>query len=248
MNTAFDPDIAAMNLSEAEKNGLQVYRNYSNAFEEQRLKIFAEEAPLDRNTVSILRDVLQLVAVEEVRTLTVIACAFTDDQLKVMFKNEIPDDVPGGRNALLSGFGPLSRLSQRIQMAHAFGWMSKDVLVEADHLRKVRNDISHRWDISLLQTKLDNLISKIQHPVEQYLGDGIRLPEGLHLSLSAEQKFRVRLVWLLGRIAYESRLWVSALKAGLQPARALYGPHQPALLREVSALCVEVTRTRILKA
>jgi hypothetical protein len=248
MSTSFDPDIAAMDLSEAEKNGLQVYRNYSKAFEEHRLKRFAEQAPPHPEVMAALRDILQLVASEEARTLTVLACAFTDDQLKIMFKKEIPDDVPGGRNALLSGFGPLSRLSQRIQMAHAFGWMSKDVLIEADHLRKVRNDISHRWDMSLLQAKLDDLIATVQHPVEQYLGDGIRLPEGLHLSLSAEQKFRIRLVWLLGRIAYESRLWVAAIKAGLQPHQALYGPNQPALLREVSALCVEVTRTRILRA
>ncbi|MCX7060065.1 MAG: hypothetical protein NTZ11_04115 [Gammaproteobacteria bacterium] len=248
MSTPFDSDIAAMNLSDAEKNGLQVYRNYSKAFEEHRLKRFAEQAPPHPDAIDALRDVLQLVATEEVRTLTVIACAFTDDQLKFMFKTEIADDVPGGRNALLSGFGPLSRLSQRIQMAHAFGWMSKDVLIEADHLRKVRNDISHRWDISLLQAKLDNLIAQVQHPVEQYLGDGIRLPEGLHLSCSAEQKFRIRLVWLLGRVAYESRLWVAAIKAGLQPQRALYGTNQPLLLREVSALCLEVTRTRVLHA
>lgn len=129
MSEFLDRDIAAMKLSDEEKNGLQVYRNYSKAFDKYRAKEFAESLQTNEHALADLTEVLKLIANEEPRTLPVIACAFADDQLKEMFRREIPEAVPGGRGELLSGFGPLSRLSQRVQMAYAFGWLSKDVLL-----------------------------------------------------------------------------------------------------------------------
>lgn len=120
MTISFEPDIAALTLSDVEKNGLQVFRNFSKVFDTHRAKVFTESALTDETRVQKLIEVLVLVACEEQRTLPVIACAFADDQLKEMFHREISDGVPGGRGELLSGFGPLSRLSQRLQMAHAF--------------------------------------------------------------------------------------------------------------------------------
>jgi len=38
MGMDWDPDIAALKLSDVEKNGLQVHRNYSRAFEKHRNK------------------------------------------------------------------------------------------------------------------------------------------------------------------------------------------------------------------
>lgn len=246
MTDTHDPDIAAMKLSDVEKNGLQVYRNYSRAFELDSAKRFAESIPANPQALADLSTILKLVAEEEPRTLSVIACAYADDQLKEMFRREIPDGVPGGRSELLSGFGPLSRLSQRVQMAYAFGWLSKDLLIEIDHLRKIRNDVSHKWDMKLLETKLSELIEQRQQKIEEYLGDGVRLPENFHASLQPIQKFRVRLVWLLGRITYETHLWVPALKENLIPQKVLYGTNAPAMLGEVSAACVEVTRASII--
>jgi hypothetical protein len=241
-----DPDIAAMKLSDGEKNGLQVYRNYSRAFEQDRAKRFAESVQADPLALTDLTTILQLIAEEEPRTLPVIACAYADDQLKEMFRREVPEGVPGGRSELLSGFGPLSRLSQRVQMAYAFGWLSKDVLVEVDHLRKIRNDVSHKWDMKLLESKMSQLIEQRQHRIEEYLGDGVHLPENFHALLQPMQKLRVRLIWLLGRITYESHLWVPALKENLVPQKVLYGPNAPAMLSQVSAACVEITRARII--
>jgi len=241
-----DPDIAAMKLSDVEKNGLQVYRNYSRAFEQDRAKRFAESVSANPQALADLSTILKLVVKEEPRTLPVIACAYADDQLKEMFRREIPEGVPGGRSELLSGFGPLARLSQRVQMAYAFGWLSKDLLIEVDYLRKIRNDVSHKWDMQLLETKLAQLIEQRQQKIEEYLGDGVRLPENFHESLQPIQKFRVRLVWLLGRITYETHLWVPALKENLIPNKALYGSNSPAMLGDVSAVCVEITRTSII--
>lgn len=142
----------------------------------------------------------------------------------------------------MSGFGPLARLSQRIQLAFAFGWLSKDLLIEFDHIRKVRNDISHKWDIELLERRMMELIEKKQRPFEEQLVDGLRLPENFLSSMQPLDRFRVRTIWLLGRLTYETRLWVPALKAGITPEEALYGPDAPVMLRAISAISVESTK------
>jgi len=125
---------------------------------------------------------------------TVVVCAFIDDQLLEMFKRELPESVPGKRADLWSGFGPLSRLSSRIQIAHALGWVSQDLLVEANELRGMRNDISHRWDISELRRALDDFIGKKMSPVEEHLDNGITLPKNFYKSMNAFDRFRVRLI------------------------------------------------------
>ncbi|MDR8810148.1 hypothetical protein FEP95_05244 [Burkholderia multivorans] len=137
MNDNLDPDIAAMKLSDGEKWGLQVYRNYSRAFGDHRVKQFVEQASPFEAEVTLFKQVVALVVAEEPRVVPVIAAAYADERLEEMFKREIPDGVPGGRSALMSGFGPLARLSQRIQMAFAFGWLSKDLLTEFDQIRKI---------------------------------------------------------------------------------------------------------------
>ena len=242
MNKTLDLDIAAMKLSDGEKWGLQVYRNYSRAFGEHRVKKFVEQASPFEAEVKLFEQVAALVVSEEARIIPVIAAAYADDRLEEMFKREIPDNVPGGRSALMSGFGPLARLSQRIQLAFAFGWLSKDLLVEFDHIRKVRNDLSHKWDIELLERRMKELIEEKQTPFEEQLGDGLRLPENFHSSMQPQDRFRVRAIWMLGRLTYETRLWVPALKADIAPEEALYGPNAPVMLRSIAAISVEATK------
>lgn len=242
MNRTLDPDVAAMNLSEGEKWGLHVYRNYSRAFIERRVKMFVENASSFAAEVDLFEQVTTLVVSEEPRVVPVIASSYADDRLQEMFKREIPEGVPGGRSALLSGFGPLARLSQRLQMAFAFGWLSKDLLIEFDHLRKIRNDLSHKWDIALLEGRMNELIEEKQHPIEEQLGDGVRLPQNFHETMSPVDRFRVRIIWMLGRLTYETRLWVPALNAGITPNDALYGPNQPVMLRAIAAISLNATK------
>jgi hypothetical protein len=243
MNNTLDSDIAAMKLSDGEKWGLQVYRNYSRAFGEHRVKVFAERAAPFEAEVKLFEQVAALVVSEEARVVPVIAAAYADDRLEEMFKREISEGVPGGRSALMSGFGPLARFSQRIQMAFAFGWLSKDLLIEFDHIRKIRNDLSHKWDIELLERRMKELIEEKQTPFEEQLGDGVRLPENFHESMQPLDRFRVRAIWMLGRLTYETRLWVPALKAGIAPEEALYGPNAPLMLRAIAAISVASTKT-----
>lgn len=242
MNDTLDPDIAAMKLSDGEKWGLQIYRNYSRAFGEHRVNQFVEQASPFEAEVSLFKQVVALVASEEPRVVPVIAAAYADERLEEMFRREIPDGVPGGRSALMSGFGPLARLSQRLQMAFAFGWLSRDLLIESDHIRKVRNDLSHKWDVGLLERKLSEFIEERQTPFEGQLGDGVRLPQSFHESMQPSDRFRVRVVWMLGRLTYETRLWVPALRAGIAPEQALYGPKAPVMLRAIAAISVNATR------
>lgn len=242
MNKPLDPDIISMNLSDGEKWGLQVYRNYSLSFGEHRVKNFVEQASLFEEDVQLFEKIAMMMVYEEARNIPVIVAAYTDDRLKDMFKREIPVGVPGGRSALMSGFGPLARLSQRIQLAFAFGWLSKDLLVEFDHIRKIRNDLSHSWDIGPLEARMAELIDVKQSPIEEFLGDGVHLPKNFHLLMSSLDRFRVRAIWLLGRLTYESRLWVPALKSGIVPEKALYGPYVPAMLSSIAAISVEYTQ------
>jgi hypothetical protein len=243
MSKKLDPDIAITNLSDGEKWGLQVYRNYSRAFDEHRVKEFVERTSPFEEEVKIFEQIAALVVSEEARVVPVIAAAYADDRLEEMFKREIPDGVPGGRSALMSGFGPLARLSQRIQMAFAFGWLSKDLLIEFDHIRKIRNDLSHKWDVGLLVRRMNELIEEKQMPFEEHLGDGVRLPKNFHESMQPIDRFRVRAIWMLGRLTYETRLWVPALKAGIAPKETLYGPNAPVMLSAIAAISVKTTKT-----
>lgn len=248
MTAFWDTDITAMNLTDVEKNGLQVFRNYKKAFEKSAAERFVNESNAAKYDTESLDGILGLIVGEDIRFLPVIACSFSDEQLEEMFKREIPSGVPGGRSSMLSGYGSLSRFSQRLQVAYAFGWMSPDILEELDKLRKIRNDTSHSWDINSVRGKLDALIDSSMMKIEELLGDGIRLPEKFWEALPKEALFRVRLIWLLGRCFYESHLFAVAIKRRLNPKLALYGEAKSNLLVSVAAKCVAATKHVISEA
>lgn len=229
-------------MLEAEKAGLQVFRNYSKAFEQHRARKFAEDVDQVDFPLVDFAALCKLIVSEQERFVPVVACAYADDLLKAMYQREIPRSVPGGRGEMLSGLGPLSALAQRIQVAYAFSWLSEDILEELNHLRKLRNDISHRWDVAVLKERLNALIHERQRPIEQALADGVRLPKEFHKELDPMQRFRVRILWVMGRLTYETRWWVPAVKAKLDPVEALYGSLKPSLLAKVADVCVEATK------
>ena len=243
MSMDWDPDIATLKLSDVEKNGLQVHRNYSRAFEKHRNKDFAAEVDKLGVDLDQLRRIHALILKEDPRFLAVIVSAFVDEQLDQMFRREIPQNIPGGRSTLFSGFGPLSRYSQRIQVAYAFDWLSRDLLTDADKLRKLRNDVSHNWNIGDLTQKLSDFISTSMSPIEAQLDDGTRLPKEFQKALDEIALFRVRLIWVVGRLYYECFLFPRALKERLKPETALYGVDHPQLLTKVAGQCVEVTKS-----
>jgi len=55
--------------------------------------------------------------------------------------------------------------------------------------------------------------------------------------------FRIRLVWILGRLVYEAAAYNRAKQARLIPSHALYGKPTAKWLIEVSAISLRATRT-----
>mgnify|MGYP000895518890 CR=1 FL=1 len=132
MVDSWDPDIAALNLTDVEKNGLQVFRNYTRTFEKSAAEHFVSESNSAEYDTSKLDGILNLIVTEDVRFLPVIACSFSDEQLEEMFKREIPSGVPGGRSSMLSGYGSLSRFSQRIQVPAGFSTIAETFVDRID--------------------------------------------------------------------------------------------------------------------
>ncbi|KAG9613495.1 hypothetical protein KCV01_g1152, partial [Aureobasidium melanogenum] len=210
----FDKDIASMELSEPEKNGLQFFRNFEKAITKRRVETFVAEVSWDPEVIPAFEQFTSLMVEEDERSLAVIACAYADDLLKDMFLRELPRYVPGGPKDLVTGYGPLANFSSRVKLAFAFGWGSEDVLGELDLIRKLRNDISHKWRTSEFEAKLIDLVENRQSPIENMLDDAKHFPNGLG-ELTRQQRLR---------------LWVPALKARLRPFHVLYSDTPPKLL------------------
>lgn len=68
-----------MQLSEPKKNGLQVYRNYTQAFDDDKAKRVIAFIPSPSKTLADLTAVLSLLVQEEAKVLPVIFCAFADE-------------------------------------------------------------------------------------------------------------------------------------------------------------------------
>ena len=237
MSDFWDPDIDAMNLSEIEKDGLQVYRNYTKAFEEHGRKLFAAEVNSRTFDVNSLASVVTLIAHEDARFVPVVACSFIDELLLKMFRANLPHEVPGSTSNLYSQNGPLGGLASRIQMAYLFDWLSPDNLHDADRLRRARNKIAHRWQLNDALSDLSHSILKDISDVENILADGTRLKPTDVEKLNDEERFRFRTIWILGRTFYESHLYPIAKLKRLSPVETLYGAHHPNLLGDVAGVC-----------
>lgn len=243
MNSFWDQDIQLLDLSDFEKNGLQVFRNYQNAFDKFAIKQFRDSIKIENYRLGPVESVLDHIKGEGLRFLPVIACAFADDEIEQMFRREILGDVIGGLSTMFNGFGSLSNFSQRLQICHAFGWMSSDLLEEFNKLRKVRNDISHSWDVNKTTKKLQNFILEEMNPIEIQLSDGNHIGSDLWKTLPFELKFRIRIIWMVGRFYYDSHLFPRTVKQRMNPITALYGGKANCLLIEISRLCVGASKS-----
>jgi hypothetical protein len=238
----FDPDIAAMNLGYGEKAGLQIYRNYTRSFEEYAIRKFVETIDLEQLDLSNLQHLTKLIISEDERFLPVIVCAFADNVLKDTFMSALPSGIPGGKGSMFGGYGPLSDLSKRIQLAYAFDILSPDLMEELDHLRSARNVISHSWDIkSLNEFYTKGHLAKM-HRIEELLSDREEPAKDFSGVFKPLAAFRVRLVWIVGRLIYEAAAYNRAKKARLRPTQALYGKPAPKWLKEISKIALEASR------
>lgn len=78
---------------------------------------------------------------ESDRGSAVLAGSYAEHALGDFLLSKVSDE--GAVNELFGSNGALSSFSQRIQIARAFGFISKDTAVGLNLIRKVRNDFAH---------------------------------------------------------------------------------------------------------
>lgn len=242
-----DADIRNLNLSYGQKSGLQVFRNYKKSFEKYALERFREDLDRENLDLNDLEKVTNLLANEDVRFLPVIACGYSDDLLKQMFQKILPVDIPGGTGEMLNAYGPLSDLSKRIRLAFAFDELSRDLMADLDRVRSARNRIAHDWDVGVLENfHLRGRIADIT-PIETLWFERHRTPDEPPVTLSPHVSFRIRLIWIVGRVTYEVHAYHRAKKAQLDPYRALY-EEKTKWLSEVARVCGEASALAVNQA
>lgn len=231
----YDKDIEQLNLNDIEKNGLQVYRNYTRGFEEQRIKDFVHECDKkEYEGLENLEQVLGLIIKEDMKYLPIILCSYADECFEKQLKNIIPEGVPGGAKSILDGFGSLSSFSNRIQVAYIFNLIDKEVLLELNSFRKIRNDFAHKWDLDKNNMKLREGIDSRKLKIEDILLNNGQIRD----ELDEEKKWKCHLIWLVGRIFYETELYFYCQQQGLDPNKVLYvKKSRPQLLKDISKLC-----------
>jgi DNA-binding MltR family transcriptional regulator len=244
---ALDDDILKMQLSDAEKIGLQINRDFNRKIEKHRTQKLRDEIESENFSTDNLEKLVKILEQEDARALPVVFCAYLDDVLLAMFKREVPDGVPGGKASLFNAFGPFSDFASRLKIAYCFGLISAALLIDIDHVRKIRNEISHTWDIDQLSeffsrsplkdiVEIEKLIA--QSEVSKKRG---RLAEDFCDTLRPLQIFRIRLVWLACRTSYEARYFYRTQKERLDPYRTLYLDHGTKWLTQVSGIAFSAT-------
>lgn len=208
------------------------YMKAFRAFEKERQGEFAAEVDAAPFDVSDLRRAMSQIAREDIRFVPVIACAFADDELEKMFRQFLPDDIPGGKSSMLGRFGPIANLFSRIQFAFAFDMIHPDILLALDKLRGYRNKIAHTWDQETLPDFVEAPLPNMDDLEGAFLHMNIK--DGGDGDLSAEGSLRLRTVWLLARLFYERRFYGLAKTAGIDPHKALYGTGCPKAYLTVS--------------
>lgn len=236
-----DPDIEALELEYTEKSGLQVFRNYQRAFTQRAIKEFGDQTFSNELDLTALERVLEILTSEDVRFLPIVVCSYADEALRKMFLDSLPSDVPGGVKNLVGGYGPLSDFSKRIKMAFSFDLVSKELLNDLDRMRKLRNRLSHDWDLAEASAMLAHPSAEGIFPVEAELGT-----LGLDTNnLGKESEFRVRLAWLLGRLTYEASAYHKAKYARIDPIQALYASERNEWIAAIAKICHATTQAVI---
>lgn len=142
---------------------------------------------------------------------------------------------------MFGGYGPLSDLAKRIKLAYAFGVLSADLMKELDLLRRARNGISHSWNIDSLNDFFTKGSLADMHRIEEVLSERQELTKKFSDDFKPLVAFRIRLIWIVGRLVYEAAAYNRAKEARLDPVRALYGKPTPKWLVEVSKIAHEAT-------
>ena len=215
-------------LSDFQKDRVQNFVDFQLKADELSRDRFKKEIDSLPFTTSELEKVTNFLAVEDLRLIPLVACAFLDDTLTEMFKNYIPTSVPGGKKNILRYNGPIGNLSSRINIAYIFKMADLELLKDIDRLRTMRNRFAHNWSADLLDEFFSGRTTIDFTPIESFMAERKEL-YALSANLSLEEVFRFRVIWIVVRAAYEAPLiWIAREKRSItDPFEALYGKKHP---------------------
>jgi hypothetical protein len=239
-----DEDIAQTSLSDGEKAGLQVYRNYTRAFRREARNRFIELLNSEELDLAPFIIMCDKIVSEDGRYLPMIICAYAEDVLKTAFKKTVPDGIPGGKDKLFGGYGPLSSFSKLIQIGYAFDVVSGDLMQELDKVRSARNKLAHSWDINdLEQFFTDGRLGDI-FPLENQIfrRDEFKSVKKIENPLTL---FRIRMLWVLGRLTYEAAASPQVRMSSLSRTEALFVGESPKWLTDISSIAMAATKKLI---
>ena len=136
-----DNDIAALKLDDVEKTAMQVYRNYTKAFQRRRAELIDEETSqlnFDYDHFELELSQLENSSIEN----SILGCiAIADELLKAMFLRD--DRARLQIKSLLGPLGPIGDFNKRLKVASLAGFIDENDLIFFDELRKMRNRIAH---------------------------------------------------------------------------------------------------------
>ena len=120
---------------------------------------------------------------ESDRGAAVLAGRYVENHLGLYLRSKMI--APSIADRLFSSDGPLSSFSQRIDLAHAFGFLSKEQCADLHLIKKVRNHFAHHpkeatFNDKLISDWIENLIASKTK---------ITLPDGTKNSLG-DARFR----------------------------------------------------------
>jgi hypothetical protein len=137
----WDPDIAAMNLSDWEKNGLQTFRNYTRQFSKHRFRsVEAEVQKLNFDMDAFTADI-RFLEHADLKDSILAACSIADNLLLDMYKRDRRERLD--MNSLVAPLGPLGDFSKRLRIAAFVQLIDTDTFTFFDLLRSLRNKIAH---------------------------------------------------------------------------------------------------------
>jgi hypothetical protein len=113
---------------------------------------------------------------------------------------------------------------------------------ELDHIRSARNTISHSWDINSLGNFFQTGRIADMHRMEDLITGDENISAEFAQGFKPLAAFRVRLVWVFGRLVYEAAAYNRAKEVRVRPEQALYEKPRPKWLGEISKICFAATR------
>ncbi|UWQ29935.1 hypothetical protein [Leisingera sp. M523] len=123
---------------------------------------------IDLQSIRSANQMLDAFHGESDRGAVLVATGYLEEQLKVAIKARLQ---PGrGLDALLPDkeFGPLSTFEARAAACHALGIIDDYDFRELKLIRKVRNELAHKWDVSLDDPKISDWCRELcSKPIEE---------------------------------------------------------------------------------